>query len=119
MANVEQGPTNLNKQLLADQLSERVGLSRSIAQEVVETVFDICAWTVAQGYSVSITNFGSMELVEKKARMARNPQTGDRIQVPSHKAVRFNVSPRLNQFANSDKPELATIRKRAKGPSQG
>lgn len=117
MANVEQEPTNLNKQLLADALSERVGLSRSVAQEAVETVFDICAWTVAQGYTVSITNFGSLELVEKKARMARNPQTGDRIKVPSHKAVKFNVSPRLNQYANSTDPGSATIRKRAKGPA--
>lgn len=117
MANTEQKPGNLNKQLLADALAERMGLARSVAQEAVETVFDLCAWTVAQGYTVSITNFGSMERVEKKSRMARNPHTGDRIEVPSRKAVKFNVSPRLNEYANSLEPWTATIRKQAKGPS--
>lgn len=118
MANAEQKPGNLNKQTLADALADRMGLARSVAAEAVETVFDICAWNVAQGYTVSITNFASIELVDKKERMARNPHTGERIQVPPRKAVKFNVSPRLTEFANSDKPEMTTIRKQAKGPSQ-
>lgn len=118
MVNAEQKPGNLNKQTLADALAERMGLARSVASEAVETVFDICAWTVAQGFTVSITNFASMELVDKKARMARNPHTGDRIQVPPRKSVKFNVSPRLTAFANSATPEDTTIRKLAKGPSQ-
>lgn len=117
MANAEYTPTNLNKMSLAKVLADQMGLSGSVAYEAVETVFDICARTVAQGYTVSITNFASMELVTKKSRMARNPHTGERIEVPSRKAVKFNVSPRLNEFANSVDPSLATIRKLAKGPS--
>lgn len=119
MANVEQKPTNLNKQSLADALAERMGLARSVAYEAVENVFDLCALTVAQGYTVSITNFASLELVTKQPRMARNPHNGDRIQVPSRKAIKVNVAPRLTEFANSDDPSLTTIRKQAKGPSQG
>jgi len=118
VANDEQKPRNLNKQLLADSLAERMGLARSVAAEAVETIFDICAWTVAQGCTVSITNFGSLERVDKKSRMARNPHSGARIEVPARKAVKFNVSPRLNEFANSANPEDATIRKQAKGPSR-
>lgn len=116
MANVDQKPTNLNKQSLADAVAERMGLARSVAYEAVETMFDIMALTVAQGHSVSITNFASMELVTKKSRMARNPHTGQRIEVPSRKAIKFNVAPRLTDFANSDRPEETTIRKQAKGP---
>lgn len=118
MVNAEHKPGNLNKQTLADALAERTGLARSVAADAVETVFDICAWTVAQGYTVSITNFASMELVMKRERMARNPHTGDRIQVPPRKAIKFNVSPRLTEFANSSDPAATTIRKQAKGPSQ-
>lgn len=118
MANDEKKPRDLNKQLLAEELAERMGLARSVAAEAVENVFDIMAWTVAQGFSVSITNCLSMERVDKKPRMARNPHTGDRIEVPARRAVRVNVSPRLNDFANSDRPELTTIRKQAKGPAR-
>lgn len=118
MAKAEQSPRNMNKQLLAESLADRMGLSRSVAAEAVETMCDIIALTVATGGSVSITNFISMDRVEKKPRMARNPHNGDRIQVPARRSVKVTVSPRLNEFANSDRPELATIRKQAKGPSQ-
>jgi DNA-binding protein HU-beta len=118
VANDELKPRNLNKQLLAEALAERMGLSRSVASEAVETMCDIMAATVAQGGSVSITNFLSMDRVEKKSRMARNPHNGDRIEVPAHRSVKVTVSPRLNYFANSAQPELTTIRKRAKGPAR-
>jgi nucleoid DNA-binding protein len=118
VANDEKKPRDLNKQLLAEELAERMGLARSVAAEAVENVFDIMAWTVAQGFTVSITNCLSMERVSKKSRMARNPHNGDRIEVPARKAIRVNVSPRLNQFANSDHPEQTTIRKQAKGPAR-
>lgn len=118
MDNTGYKPGNLNKQTLAYALADRTGLSRSVAADAVETVFDVIANTVAQGYSVSITNFGTMELVAKKARMARNPHSGDRIKVAARKAIKFNVSPRLTEFANSGSPEDTTIRKQAKGPSQ-
>jgi len=118
VANDEQKPRNLNKQLLAETLADRMGLSRSVAAEAVETMCDIIAWTVAQGGSVSITNFLSLDRVDKKPRMARNPHSGDRIQVPARRSVKVTVSPRLNYFANSDHPEDATIRKQAKGPAR-
>lgn len=116
MARTENAPTNLNKIKLADALAERMGLARSVAYEAVENVFDILAATVAQGGSVSITNFGGFALKEKQARLARNPQTGDTIQVPSRKGIKFAASPRLVGFANSEEPERTTIRKHTKAP---
>lgn len=114
MAETESTPVNLNKIKLADKLAERTGMARSVAYEAVESIFDIIASRVAQGGSVSITNFGSFALRDKSARMARNPQTGDRIQVPPRKAVKFAVSPRLVDFANSANPADATIQKNPK-----
>lgn len=118
MAKTETIPPSLNKMSLADRLADRTGLARTVAYETVETLFDIMAATVAQGGSVSITNFASMELVEKQPRRARNPHTGDPIEVPARKAVKFNVSPRLNEFANSSDPSRTTIRKLPKGPTK-
>lgn len=118
MANTETITLSLNKMKLADRLADRMGLARTVAYEAIENVFDICAQVVAQGGSVSITNFGSMELVEKQPRRARNPHTGEAIDVPARKAVKFNVSPRLNEFANSVDPASTTIKKLPKGPTR-
>jgi len=115
VADVETTPQSLNKMRLADRLAERMGLARTVAYEAVENVFDICAQTVALGGSVSVTNFGSIELVAKPPRKARNPQTGESIEVPARKAVKFNVSPRLNEFANRD-PASTTIKKLPRNP---
>lgn len=118
MADNESVYTNLNKALLSEALAARTGLARSVSCEAVETVFDIIAQTVAQGYTVQITNFGSFSRVDKPARTARNPQTGGMVQVPARKGVKFAVSPRLLGFANSADPNMTTIRKLPKSPVQ-
>lgn len=118
MANDDQKPLSLNKQGLAKALSEQTGLSGSVSADVVETLFDIMARTVATGGSVSVTNFLSMERVDKDPRIARNPHTGESIQIPSRRAIRVHIAPRLRDFANSDHPEKTTIRKMGKGAAK-
>lgn len=117
MAETETAPASLNKLKLADTLAKRMGLARNVAYEAVENMFDIVAKTVATGGSVSITNFASIERIERRPRRARNPQTGEVVQVPSRMAVKFNPSPRLVEFANSDDPSKTTIKKQPKTPS--
>lgn len=116
MARTENPQMSLNKMSLADAIAARTGLARSVAYEAAESLFDIVAETVAKGGSVSVTNFGSFSRTEKRPRMARNPQTGDPIQVPARRGVKFSVAPRLCAYANSDSPESATIRKGTRVP---
>lgn len=116
MAKTDQRAGSLNKKALAEAVAKRMGVPLAIADEAVDNVFEICAQKVAQGEAISISNFGTFERVTRPSRLARNPQTGDRMSVPERRAVRFVVSPRLNQFANSEKPELTTIKKKPKGP---
>ena len=116
MATNEYDPTNLNKARLSEVIADRMGLARSVSAEVVETVFDVIAQHVAQGFTVQITNFGSFSRIDKPARTARNPQTGGTVKVPERKGVKFAVSPRLLDFANSADPNMTTIRKLPKSP---
>lgn len=116
MATTESIPSTLNKTSLAERLSDCVGLKRPVAYETVECLFDIMAVTLATGGTISITNFGSLERVDRTSRQARNPHTGEAIMVPERKAVKWNPSPRLTEFANSSNPADATIRKTGKGP---
>lgn len=118
MAETDTIPPSLNKNSLADRLAVRTGLARTVAYEAVEGIFDIMAATVAQGGSVSISNFASMELIERSSRRARNPHTGEPVEVPARKAIKFNVSPRLVEFANSPDPSKATIRKLPKSRAE-
>lgn len=94
-----------------------MGFAVPVAREAVESLFDIIAVTVAKGGSVQITNFGSVERVDRKGRPARNPHTGEAINVAPRKAIKWTVAPRLKEFANSADPEMCTIRKSAKAPT--
>jgi DNA-binding protein HU-beta len=116
VAKTESSPRNQNKTTLAEALAAEMGFKGSVARETVETLFDIMARSVATGYTVSVTNFLSMERVDKDPRIARNPHTGETISVPERKAIRIVVSPRLNAYANSSDPSQATIRKSGKKP---
>lgn len=117
MAETESVATPLNKLKLAKLIAESTGLAQSVAYETMETTFDLMAQAVAQGYPVAITNFLTMERVKRSPRKARNPQTGESIQVPAHLDVKVTVSPRLRKYANSDDPSRTTIRKNGKGPA--
>lgn len=116
MARTDERTGSLSKRAFAEAVAEHMGVALDIANEAVDNVFEVCAQKVAQGEAISIANFGTFERVTRPSRLARNPQTGDRMSVPERKTVRFVVSPRLSEFANSAQPELMTIKKKPKGP---
>lgn len=70
------------------ELAKKVNLK----DEDVKTLFDTIVSTVASGEEVSIHGFGSFLAVDKEARTARNPKTGETVNVPAHKAPKFKVS---------------------------
>lgn len=116
MAQIVVHPGNLNKKTLADQFAARSDVSSAAALDFMETLFDIIGQTVAAGGTVAVTNFGTWSRPNRSARMVRNPQTGNKFMVPEQYGIKFAVSPRLVQYANSGNPSAATIRKLPKGP---
>ena len=80
----------------------RVELAQKIGADdkVVKAVFDAIKNEVASGNKVDIAGFGSFQAVERAARTARNPQTGETIQVAAKKAVKFKVSKTFKDALN-------------------
>lgn len=71
--------------------------SKKAAQEAVETVFNTISNGLAKGEEVSVGGFGIFRVVQRKARMARNPRTGEKVQVPAQKAPRFRPGKGLKE----------------------
>ncbi len=69
----------MNKAQLVDHLSDRFG-GRRQAAEALDHVLDTIQRTVTAGEKVVITGFGVFEKVDRPARTARNPATGERVQ---------------------------------------
>lgn len=73
----------MNKRELIDNVAERTGSTKTIAEAAVNAVFDTIGNTVARGEKVALTGFGSFERADRPARDARNPATGAAIRVPA------------------------------------
>jgi nucleoid DNA-binding protein len=101
----------LNKTGLAAAVAGELGVSLDEGFRALNAVIDSIARTVAAGHDVTITNFGTFRAIEAPSRKARNPQTGERVQVPARADVRFRVSPRLRAVVRAGDPS-ASIRKR-------
>ena len=93
----------MNKRDLIDAISGRLGDKKSAA-EALNAVLDTIQEAVANGDKVSITGFGVFEKSERPARTARNPATGDPIQVAASSVPKFRPGADFKALVNGTKP---------------
>ena len=65
------------------------------ASRAVETTFETVRDALRNGEKVVISNFGTFRVKSRQARQGRNPKTGDTVNVPPRKGVRFKASKNL------------------------
>jgi DNA-binding protein HU-beta len=80
----------VNKAQLVEAIADKVG-GRQQAADAVDAVLDAIVRAVVAGDRVSVTGFGSFEKVDRPARYARNPQTGERVRVKKTSVPRFRA----------------------------
>lgn len=64
-------------------------ISHAQVERIITSAFDIIKDTVAGGDEVAIAHFGTFKTVHKKATTAKNPRTGETVQVPAKTAPKF------------------------------
>lgn len=92
----------MTRSALVDKVAERVGwLTRKQTEIVIETVFDSIKDALQKGDKIEIRGFGNFRLKQRNARKARNPKTGESVEVPAKKVLHFKVGKELNELLNS------------------
>ncbi|MCX5736226.1 MAG: HU family DNA-binding protein [candidate division NC10 bacterium] len=71
-------------------LSDKLGLARKVVAGFLEEQAKLGAKEAKNGFT--IPGMGKLVLVARKARMGRNPQTGEAIKIPARRVVRFRVA---------------------------
>ncbi len=79
----------MNRSQLAAALGERTGVSKKQAGETLDELIDLITETVASGEPVAISGFAKFRRVETKARMGRNPATGEPVKIKASKKARI------------------------------
>jgi DNA-binding protein HU-beta len=90
----------MTKDELVAKVAEQSGLKKADVQKTLDSMIETIITTIKLGEKVNITNLGIFKIKEKKARVARNPKTGESIQVPAKKAPKFVPSKNLKEAVN-------------------
>ena len=90
----------MNKQELIAKIAADNGLTKAAAAGAVESLLKGIAQSLKKGDPVTFVGFGTFKTAQRKARLARNPQTGAAIKIPKRRVVRFTVGKALKVAVN-------------------
>ena len=85
----------MNKQELITKVAKDTGGSKTLAAQAIESMIDGITRALKKGDSVTFVGFGTFKTSNRKARTARNPQTGASIKIPKRRVVRFSAGKAL------------------------
>jgi DNA-binding protein HU-beta len=87
----------MNKQEVVAKIAKDTGITKTAAAGAVESIIDGITRSLKKGDSVSFVGFGTFKISNRKARTARNPQTGAAIKIPKRRVPRFSAGKALKQ----------------------
>lgn len=93
----------MTKDEFAEKLAKKTDVSKSKAKDIIDAIFatdprqGIIATELDGGRDFTITGFGTFGTRRRKARMGRNPQTGDQIRIPAMNVPTFRAGKGLKE----------------------
>jgi len=90
----------ITKANLVEKISNRLGLSKSESQNLVENFFEILSKSLENGEDVKISGFGTFKIKKKNTRPGRNPMTGEVIPVSARTIVKFSASSKFKTMVH-------------------
>jgi len=88
----------MNKQQLVNEIAKKTKMSKAKAYESLDATFDAIKGSLKKGQKVSLVGFGSFLVRSRKARMGRNPKTGQAIQIKARKVPAFSAGSELKKM---------------------
>jgi DNA-binding protein HU-beta len=85
----------MNKQELISKIASDTGLTKANAAAAVESFIEGITKSLKKGQPITFVGFGTFKTAQRKARTARNPQTGASIKIPKRRVVRFTAGKAL------------------------
>ena len=86
------------KKELVNRIAGELGEKKVLVKEVIQRFLDSIIDELAAGHRFEFREFGVFEVRERAARMAQNPRTLDKVQVPAKRVVKFKVGRRMRQL---------------------
>ena len=112
----------MTKKEIVKTISEEIGLTQLKTKEIVQKTFDAIVETLVEEKRIELRNFGVFEVKRRKARKARNPRTGDKVDVGPKNVVTFKPGKEMEERirrldVEESRKEMATVGGGHSGPA--
>ncbi len=87
----------MTKKEIVKQISEELGLTQLKTKEIVQKTFNAIVETLLKDRRIELRNFGVFEVKRRKARKARNPRTGEKVDVEPKNVVTFKPGKEMEE----------------------
>lgn len=88
----------MTKVELIDKVAEGLGLPKREIEKMLDKLISTIQNALKEGKKVSVAGLGTFVVKEKKARVARNPKTGEQVQVAAKRAPKFRPGKELKEI---------------------
>ena len=82
-------------------ISNALEITRSQAERVYDSIIDNMVQQLGKANRVTLSGFGTFEVVTRRPKLGRNPRTGERLMIDQHLAVRFRMGKTLQRLMQS------------------
>src|SRR5438552_11352157 len=97
----------VTKKEIVKAISEEIGLTQLKTKEIVQKTFNAIVETLVEERRIELRNFGVFEVKARAARKARNPRTGQRVDVPEKFVVTFKPGKEMEEKVRELEQRLA------------
>jgi len=87
----------MTKKDIVLKITDSTGIKQVDVKKIVQKTFDVIVDSLMQGEKVELRNFGVFKIKERRARLGRNPRTGQSVPVPPRKVVIFKSGLEMKQ----------------------
>ena len=87
----------MNKAELVEEVADQTGLTKRVSREAIDAITSAVGDSLAREERVTLVGFGSFQVMQRKARRGRNPQTGKELQIPAKKVPKFKAGRGLRE----------------------
>ena len=90
----------MNRAALIGKIAKDAGITKSAATSAADSFLEGIVSSLKRGQRVTLVGFGTFGITKRKARIGRNPQTGETIKIKAKKAVKFKAGKELDHQLN-------------------
>ncbi|MDA0833532.1 MAG: integration host factor subunit beta [Planctomycetota bacterium] len=108
----------MTKKEIVKTISDEIGMTQLKTKEIVQKTFDAIVRTLVEERRIELRNFGVFEVKKRAARKARNPRTGERVDVEAKFVVTFKPGKEMEeQVRQLEVQENARLTQQSQPPS--